>query len=128
MPEKCDAGIPGCEWTYDIKGMSYAKSDEVLTRHLRVHQIMETRRLADALLAVLGSLAPTRYSVSPQPTPASPEPAVDRVPEVVTPEVVAQPSGTQKSGNSVLCPDCGFRLGGSTCQSIHAKSTAGARA
>lgn len=72
--EVCIGGIAGCKFWFKTSDFSYAKSDEILTRHLRLHQIMETRRLAEATEGVLRALSgtPERPKRAVEPVHAAP--------------------------------------------------------
>lgn len=96
MDGKCIADIPGCDWgdAEAHRGMNYAKQDEILTRHLRWHQIMETRRMATALEDFARAQGRLQTAVvAGNPVYAAP-PAPSRDLSAVGPR----------------CPECGFGL------------------
>lgn len=117
--DSCVAGIPGCNWGEEEarRGMNYAKQDELLTRHLRWHQVMETRELKGALIALL--------TVITQPSQPGVRVVGALVP-AITPEEplpnrgsVETQTGETQTLESEKCSKCGFKLGGTTCRRMH---------
>lgn len=92
----CD--VDGCSFGTD-PGRTYEKQHEVSVRHLMTHQVMETRRLAEAMEGVLRTLTGPPKRTEPFPMEViDPRGSVERL----APELER-------------CASCGFKQGGSMC-------------